>query len=105
MKLPKAIEIVKEALLTDRLKEFLPNWAEALSVLLAECEKRKWISVKDKLPEVHQEVLCFWDKNFPADVGIYCGDEIWQRANESMDEYDVNPIYWMPLPEIPQETI
>lgn len=46
------------------------------------------------------DVLCWWGAHVPMDVGVFNGDG-WQRSNDDMSGYDVDPLYWMPLPPPP----
>lgn len=72
----------------------------------------KWISVKDKLPELEMNVLVCEDREvttiayrYKIPHGLNAGKEVWQvLENCSGYEYeqdDCNPDYWMPLPEPP----
>ena len=53
--------------------------------------KQEWISVKDRLPEMGQEVLVFWDDGI--DTGRYVGGKVG------------DDVYWMPLPDAPEERV
>jgi len=56
----------------------------------------KWISVKDRLPKEYESVLAF------DGASIYIAhqfDGSWMEDRECMD---INPSYWMPLPEAPK---
>ena len=64
---------------------------------------QEWISVKDRLPENDQWVLCFMkDKSFGT-FRVFQWNYIdwqWNDGNEWFDEKDVT--HWMPLPEPPK---
>lgn len=60
-----------------------------------------WISVKDRLPENDQKVLCF---NYIGEYKVLRWnyiDWMWNIGNQRLDENYV--LYWMPLPEPPAE--
>lgn len=69
----------------------------------------EWISVKERLPESGQAVLCFWKSILGSLVG---GDNYgvakyedggWVSADEfSEDDSYVPPIAWMSLPQPPK---
>ena len=65
----------------------------------------EWISVKDKLPPENTDVLIWFKRNAAVGVIINCewnvnsGDG-WVTG---VFEDDVQPTYWMPLPEPPKE--
>jgi hypothetical protein len=67
----------------------------------------KWISVKDRLPEIDQKVLV-WACSSPdpefVDIGFYdpesSPETLW-RCEEYMD---IHVDYWMPLPNPPKDT-
>lgn len=67
----------------------------------------EWIGVKDRLPEIHQEVL-FYSLNYKSIEKGYCfhiGDDnkndILFTNDEVMFELK-DATYWMPLPEPPK---
>lgn len=51
-------------------------------------KKHEWISARDRLPEKGKRVLVYWDDGF--DIGEYVGGEVG------------DDVYWMPLPEPPE---
>lgn len=64
----------------------------------------EWISVKDKLPEEGQKVLCYEPDVFPDeryrsdyDVAVYENGR-WETSNY-LGAY--KPTHWMPLPPPP----
>lgn len=95
----------------ERIKqEFEEKWSEEyqrrieLVKMLEECEKLtksfQWISIKDKLPEENQCVLCLY-KNGPAysdniTENVHFGNGEFEKRTEEVE-------YWMPLPEPPKE--
>jgi len=58
----------------------------------------EWISIKDKLPEINEEVLVM-DRDF-MDFAYYNSEGQW-IDREFIDLDDVT--HWMPLPEPPKE--
>lgn len=62
----------------------------------------EWKSVKNELPELDTDVLLYWDENYPCDIGCMYKQGNFQRSNDGMDGYDVQPNFWMPLPELPK---
>lgn len=74
----------------------------------------KWISIKDQLPDMEQEILCLYideDPRFDSDyfVGRYSQDceskEIgfvkWDSYGDGYFLHQTN--YWMKLPELPKK--
>ena len=62
--------------------------------------KQEWISVKDRLPEKGQGVLCFCAGNL-ANFYMWTGEE-WEDSY-GYYEYDDIISHWMPLPEPPEK--
>lgn len=60
-----------------------------------------WISVKDRLPENFQKVLCFTRYGDYAVFRWNYIDYMWNDGIEWYKEKDV--LWWMPLPEPPKE--
>lgn len=60
--------------------------------------KNEWISVKERLPEIDDEVIIYVDGI--TDCAFYIGRNIFERGNR-IRETDVT--HWMPIPEPPQE--
>ncbi len=70
-----------------------------------------WVSVRDRLPAKHTEVLiCFAGQNTLCSTGQYTGSpydtEGWcyPAENGGMRDDGEDPVvtHWMPLPEVPQ---
>ena len=68
----------------------------------------KWISVKDRLPEIGKDVL-ICDINHlgvPIAVGKYSPDPNWSDWETDADFWqgtgDLEVTHWMPLPELPE---
>ena len=63
-----------------------------------------WVSVKDILPDTHKRALVAADFSGIADVdvGIYCGDGMWESMSGLYPKFSVT--HWMPLPEPPEVT-
>ncbi len=80
---------------------------ESLRAQLAECQ---WISVNDRLPELHRRVLVKGDSTFvaglqevdsiSADWGIR-GELYWGLVNDVWENLDTTT-HWMPLPQPPK---
>lgn len=93
----------------DELREVFQNSPEefdgALELIRAQAfmhgysagKKDRWISVKERMPENGQRVLCFFNPAGLSDVWMYedSEKEVW------LSEYQIT--YWMPLPEPPKE--
>ena len=81
---------------------------EALEVAASVLEKMQWTSVEDRLPEIKQDVLMYFDSGNMAVGFWYDGDEditFW-CANTDDGWYadcDCMPLYWMPLSDAPKE--
>ena len=81
---------------------------EALEVAASVLEKMQWISVKDRLPEIKQDVLMCFDSGNMAVGFWYDGDEditFWCANTDDgwYTDCDCMPLYWMPLPELPKK--
>ena len=61
-----------------------------------------WISVKDRLPEVGEDVLVFVTGSYMA-IGCLGLDGVFYDVNDS-EGHDITPTHWMPLPERPNTT-
>lgn len=85
--IPKEKQYVIPARLYDRLME------------LAKPQIERWHSVKDKMPEKGERVLCiFWDEEFQTRIvceNTYKGDGEWYDDGSKVT-------HWMPLPELPE---
>ena len=87
--------------------EQMRDAAAQVTKLAAEAAvERDWISVEDRLPEDRSNVLvvAYWCERW----GVYMGWCAPERAEWSVhvgigDRDDVAVIYWMPLPEPPEE--
>lgn len=69
--------------------------------------KLRWVSVKDKLPEVDKQVLAYGlepsnihDDGLPYKTAIYDGED-W-ISDHFCESSFVEVTHWMPLPEPPQ---
>lgn len=57
-----------------------------------------WISVKDKMPEKNQRVLCVFLEDHGIQIvceNTYEGDDIWSDDTSKVT-------HWMPMPEMPE---
>ncbi len=62
----------------------------------------EWISVKDRLPNEGQEVLCYGGGNL-MNVYIYLDDDCWEDEYGYWETAESEGItHWMPLPEPPK---
>jgi hypothetical protein len=105
------MDIVDKPFVTQEQK--IEYWQESKSVIkslraqLAECQ---WISVDDRLPELHRRVLVKGDSTFVAGLqevdsisanwGIR-GDLYWGLVNDVWENLDTTT-HWMLLPQPPQ---
>ena len=65
---------------------------------------QEWISVKERLPENDQWVLCFMKDKAFGTFRVFQWNYIdwqWNDGNEWYDEKDVT--HWMPLPPAPED--
>jgi len=72
----------------------------------------KWISVKDRLPEIKQKGICYLDDDKFVYSGKYYFFQYWGKGSWDVqnDTYSGNgnyhgfiPTHWMPLPKPPEE--
>ena len=64
----------------------------------------EWISVKDRLPQVKEDVLIYDSHHRNIYKAWYIGDiDVW-FSNEYLPQF-INITHWMPLPEPPKETL
>lgn len=69
----------------------------------------EWISVKDRLPETMDDVLCWYEyfrfgeyQRMFQKCGVgFCVHGAW--GGEVAQGYKARVLYWMPLPEPPKE--
>lgn len=73
-------------------------------------EYPKWISVKERLPELNEKILVCVERPmfsiktyFTVDTAFYIGNGVWQYKFEKRPHVTYGPKYWMPLPEPPKE--
>jgi len=59
----------------------------------------KWIKVEDKLPEEHENVLLHSGGYVGFSIGYSRNDKFYRQ----WDGCELNPKFWMPLPEPPKE--
>ena len=57
-----------------------------------------WISVKDRMPNPGQEVLCYLPS--VVELTIYFGDQF-DEPWDSMNGDDIT--HWMPIPDYPED--
>ena len=61
----------------------------------------KWISVKDRLPEIYTQVLCFTGSS--VQLAMYEGNDKWFTDYHSYTLEGKNLFtHWMPLPQPPK---
>lgn len=65
-----------------------------------EASQPKWISVKDRLPEEGETVLCYYESDL---MGVCTRlHEIWEDSYGYWESDDAIT-HWMPIPEPPKE--
>lgn len=89
-------------ILPDNLKQA----ADAITELISNADKFKWISVEERLPEVDQPVMiCAFGKS--VGEGVYRGHDgfhhVWKMYASSGTYWDGEVTHYMPLPEPPKE--
>lgn len=83
----------------------------------------KWISVKERVPDFNIWVLCShkgkifsakritkYNERYGSYMWVFyypmcCEDQDKQSCYECEFEYDSHNTYWMPLPELPKDTL
>ncbi|PWM23660.1 MAG: hypothetical protein DBX40_07575 [Clostridiales bacterium] len=95
--------------LTEELKrrDFLPVIVkQAIDAVPAAETCGGWISVKDRLPEIDEDVLMFFGTGIMA-VGFRLDDAAWcaYSDGEYYSDCYTHPTHWMPLPEPPKEEV
>lgn len=68
---------------------------------------REWISVEERLPELDEDVLCFY-RGWRGECGYTVGSvQSWNGMwglEVDPDDYGLDEVtHWMPLPEAPKE--
>ena len=94
----KMIEILRKPIFPHELVD--PIEAVADYLLDSGVTVQEWISVKDRLPEPKELVLCIWKDINGIHYGFarYQHDNVWYVSNEGMPEVT----HWMSLPKKPQ---
>lgn len=101
--------VVSTDALTEELKrrDFLPVIVkQAIDAVPAAETCGGWISVKDRLPEIDEDVLMFFGTGIMA-VGFRLDDAAWcaYSDGEYYSDCYTHPTHWMPLPEPPKEEV
>jgi hypothetical protein len=104
----RALEHIRSAI-RNGIPPTKPSKAvEALDLAISALERDKWISVKEELPDIDQDVLVMvhW-LDYPEDMMVY-GRRYktrWYLWNGELGElikgFDIT--HWRPLPEPPKE--
>lgn len=75
----------------------------------------EWISIKDRLPEDQQRVLCHGkfaeegmdgleeDRDYQIGLVTFCSAGYWEHDRGSFSAQLVKVTHWMPLPNPPKE--
>ena len=97
-------DLAAAADLIELLSDRSARYAEEIAVAQ---ERTRWIPVTERLPEDRSNVLvvAYWLERW----GVYMGWCAPERAEWSVhvgigDRSDVAVVYWMPLPDGPEET-
>ena len=66
----------------------------------------EWISVEDRLPEEHQDVLIFWKGKIDVAFLINYNLGFWRSPRDEDEEspFPVSASHWMELPKPPKES-
>lgn len=73
----------------------------------------EWINIEEQLPPVNERVLVLWQNSHDeivhsvtsrSRISRYCGKDapIDNRYWIYGSRHEIKPLYWMPLPQIPQ---
>jgi len=97
----------KEELHTNCTVQILSNSATG-EVSVGWWENPGWVRVEDQLPEMGKHVLVMFDAGDMAVAFVFERDEYWSYWRAVTDDgwtadCDCEPIWWMPLPEPPEE--
>jgi len=85
---------------SERLWE---KFVEFIAIYLRTWEmRRRWISVKDKLPSPMLRVLVWAGNVAPHEMIAYLKDGEWQRSYIPSSVHEIYIEYWMPLPGMPE---
>jgi len=106
---PNGYTLMREAAdFIDDLVSALNHADEQIASLVEAAEKRKWVSVRERLPEDGVYVLGRYKNNDMAVVCVFEHDEEFDFWRAMVDEgwetdCDAPPTHWMQLPEAPKE--
>ena len=97
-----------DRLLSDKMKSMyyhLPNGDTAIPIIDIEHAPTvsEWISVKDGLPEIGEDVLVVYEGRITRTWALnkMCGENIWEDERGHWC-YVKDTDYWMPIPELPE---
>lgn len=104
----RGCRILREtAELIEKLTDRCALYAEEIAVLQ---ERRKWVSVTERLPEDSDDVLAVVfgrpmqniELIGALHIAAYCGDDAGRYVPEYPDWDNPQVTHWMPLPEAPE---
>ena len=76
---------------------------EDMEDLIRKWESSRWISVKERLPEILGYYLIYYCEDWNYDKLKKIGFAFYNSSKEfCLENSKVNPYYWMPLPEAPE---
>ena len=81
-------------------QETLPIVQELKQQLEKATAKNEWISVKDRMPEQNEQVLCYYHYE-PKSPDVICQNTYFNNGIWMSETSKVT--HWMPLPEPPEE--
>lgn len=70
---------------------------------IEEIKMSSWISVDEKLPNLEEEVLCFFDFGVHS-VMKFKSNGRFKHSMQKHDSWSESVTHWMPLPDAPEET-
>lgn len=113
MTIEEAIQILDPKTCSEALEKYstdietLEACIEAQNVVFDELRKRQWISVKDRLPEICQDVLVYCKNTQRVTIGRFAhwyDNDGWDIVGTKGRFNDI-VTHWQPMPEPPKEGV